>query len=79
MSAGSTEEQREHLLERVKRILKVENDDTDELHNKYRETAKDREAKVKLFEKQLNIQVVYNMLIPLIETRLCWIKKKFSI
>ena len=51
-------DQREPLLDKVKRLLKVESDDTDELHNKYRETAKDREAKVKLFEEQLNIQVV---------------------
>ena len=42
----------------MKKFLKVENDDTDELHNKYRETSKDREAKVKLFEEQLNIQVL---------------------
>ena len=45
-------------MDRVKRFLKVDNDDTEELHNKYRETSKDREAKIKLFEEQLNIKVL---------------------
>ena len=46
------------LMDRVKRFLKVDNDDTEELHNKYRETSKDREAKIQLFERQLNIKVL---------------------
>ena len=46
------------LTDMVKRFLKVDNDDTEELHNKYRETSKDREAKIKLFEEQLNIKVI---------------------
>ena len=44
-----------------KQGLKVDtddNDDTEELHNKYRETSKDRKAKIKLFEEQLNIKVL---------------------
>ena len=45
-------------MDRVKRFLKVDNDDTEELHNKYRETSKDREAKIRLFEEQLNIKVL---------------------
>ena len=45
-------------MDRVKRFLKVDNDDSEELHNKYRETSKDREAKIKLFEEQLNIKVI---------------------
>ena len=49
---------RQGLVDRVKRFLKVENDDSEELHNKYRETSKDREAKIKLFEEQLNIKVL---------------------
>ena len=49
---------KDRLVDRVKRFLKVDNDDTEELHNKYRETSKDREEKIKLFEEQLNIKVV---------------------
>ena len=48
----------QRLTDRVKRFLKVDNDDTEELHNMYRETSKDREAKIKLFEEQLNIKVI---------------------
>ena len=53
------------LMDRVKRFLKVDtddNDDTEELHNKYRETSKDRKAKIKLFEEQLNIKVLHILL-----------------
>ena len=49
---------KDRLVDRVKRFLKVDNDDTEELHNKYRETSKDREEKIKLFEEQLNIKVI---------------------
>ena len=49
---------KDQLVDRVKRFLKVDNDDTEELHNKYRETSKDREEKIKLFEEQLNIKVM---------------------
>ena len=49
---------KDRLVDRVKRFLKVDNDDTEELHNKYRETSKDREEKIKLFEEQLNIKVM---------------------
>ena len=45
------------LVNRIKKLLKVDSDDTEELHNKYRETSKDREEKIKLFEEQLNIKV----------------------
>eukprot|EP00090_Calanus_glacialis_P004952 TRINITY_DN13753_c0_g1_i1.p1 TRINITY_DN13753_c0_g1~~TRINITY_DN13753_c0_g1_i1.p1 ORF type:complete len:167 (-),score=40.71 TRINITY_DN13753_c0_g1_i1:180-680(-) len=48
---------KDRLVDRVKRFLKVDNDDTEELHNKYRETSKDREEKIKLFEEQLNIKI----------------------
>ena len=48
---------KDRLVDRVKRFLNVDNDDTEELHNKYRETSKDREEKIKLFEEQLNIKV----------------------
>ena len=44
-------------MDRVKKLLRVDSDDTEELHNKYRETSKDREEKIKLFEEQLNIMV----------------------
>ena len=50
--------QKESVVDRVKRVLRVENDDTEELHNKFRETSKDREAKIKMFEEQLNIKVL---------------------
>ena len=46
------------LVNRIKKLLKVDSDDTEELHNKYRETSKDREEKIKLFEEQLNIKVM---------------------
>ena len=42
---------------RVMRLLRVESDGTEELHNKYRETSKDRKKKIELFEEQLNIKV----------------------
>ena len=48
---------KDQLVDRVKRFLKVDNDDTEELHNKYRETSKDREEKIRLFEEQLHIKV----------------------
>ena len=41
----------------MKRLLRVDSDDTEELHNKFRETSKDREEKIRLFEEQLNIKV----------------------
>ena len=50
--------QKESIVDRVKRVLRVENDDTEELHNKFRETSKDREEKIKMFEEQLNIKVL---------------------
>ena len=46
------------LVDRVKRFLKVDNDDSEELHNKYRETSKDRKATIKSFEEQLNIKEI---------------------
>ena len=49
---------RQGLVDRVKGFLKVDNDNSEELHNKYRETSKDRDAKIKLFEEQLNIKVL---------------------
>ena len=45
------------LVERVKQLLRVDSDSTEELHNKYKETSKDREEKIKMFEEQLNIKV----------------------
>ena len=46
------------LAERLKRLLRVDSDsDTQELHTKYKETALDREKKLKQFEEQLNIKV----------------------
>ena len=46
------------LVDKLKRVLRVDSDeDTDTLHNKYKETAKDREEKLRMFEKQLNIKV----------------------
>ena len=50
--------QKESVVDRVKRVLRGENDDTEELHNKFRETSKDREEKIKMFEEQLNIKVL---------------------
>ena len=44
-------------MERVKQLLRVDSDSTEELHNKYKETSKDREEKIKMFEEQLNITV----------------------
>ena len=46
------------LVDKLKKVLRVDSDeDTDTLHNKYKETAKDREEKLRMFEKQLNIKV----------------------
>merc|ERR1719468_974170 len=46
------------MVDKFKRILRVDSDeDTEALHNKYKETAKDREEKLKMFEKQLNIKI----------------------
>ena len=50
-------ERKDSMVDRVKRLLRVDSDETEELHNKYRETSKDREEKIKLFEEQLNIKV----------------------
>ena len=48
------------LVARLKRILRVDSDEeTDNLHTKYKETARDREHKLKMFEQQLNIKVSY--------------------
>ena len=44
------------MVDKVKRLLRVDSDDTEELHNKFRETSRDREEKIKLFEEQLNIK-----------------------
>ena len=46
------------IVDKLKRVLRVDSDDdTDTLHNKYKETAKDREEKLRMFEEQLNIKV----------------------
>ena len=47
---------------RMMRMLRVESDGTEELYNKYRETSKDREKKIELFEEQLNIKVNFMLL-----------------
>ena len=46
------------MVDKVKRLLRVDSDDTEELHNKFRETSRDREEKIKLFEEQLNIKAI---------------------
>ena len=46
------------MVHKVKRWLMVDSDGTEELHNKYRVTSKDREEKIRMFEKQLNIKVI---------------------
>ena len=46
------------IVDKLKKVLRVDSDDdTDNLHNKYKETARDREEKLRMFEKQLNIKV----------------------
>ena len=55
--AESEKKKKDNLAEKMKRLLRVDSDDTEELHNKFRETAKDREEKIRLFEEQLNIKV----------------------
>ena len=55
--AESEKSKKDNLAEKMKRLLRVDSDDTEELHNKFRETAKDREEKIRLFEEQLNIKV----------------------
>ena len=52
----SGEDKRDSMVDKVKRLLRVDSDDTEELHNKFRETSRDREEKIKLFEEQLNIK-----------------------
>jgi len=56
-SADAGMKRKDSLVDRVKRLLRVDSDSSEELHNKYRETSKDREEKIKLFEKQLNIKL----------------------
>jgi hypothetical protein len=53
--AGPGAERKDSLVDKVKKMLRVDSDDTEELHNKDRDTSKDREEKIKLFEEQLNI------------------------
>jgi len=46
------------IVDKLKKVLRVDSDDdTDNLHNKYKETARDREEKLRMFEKQLNIKI----------------------
>jgi len=48
------------MVHKVKRWLMVDSDGTEELHNKYRVTSKDREEKIRMFEKQLNIKIQHS-------------------
>ena len=60
---GNNNKSSDSLVDKLKRVLRVDSDeDTDTLHNKYKETAKDREEKLRMFEKQLNIKVFRGIL-----------------
>ena len=57
-------QRKEGRLERLKRFLRVDSDETEDIHEKYHQTADDVEKRLKRFEEQLNITVNINITPP---------------
>ena len=52
----------ETRMAKLKRLLRVDSDETEDIHTKYHQTSEDMEKKLKQFQEQLNIKVYLNKL-----------------